>query len=414
MTTVDQREQQVEFQSNVGIQNIYVNTPSGKRIPLFKPPRAPHFTNRKTELEKLLKDLSLGKLVTICATGGMGKTALVTEAIWTLAPDNQSPQRFPDGILFHTFYNQPSADVALESIAHALGEEPKPTPAAGAQRALSGKRVLLVLDGAEAADDLKKIYDSSGGCAVLVTSRRSEDAFDDWSDLKSLATEESVELLQAWAQHQADDSASVRAICEIVGNLPLAVRLAAFYLSHRKVNASRYLEWLQASPLQALDHGKRREQSVPILLQRSLDQVGQEAKSTLALIGRRALAPFDSTVISEALGIPVYAAEDRLGQLVNWGFLNIGDTRYQVTHALIHSYARERLVPDDESLRRLIVYSLALIRTETGKGAPGYRRLDQERAHLLYLIGVCMEQGRFEESIQFSSGIARLFVPPGL
>ena len=52
----------------------------------------------------------------------------------------------------HNFYNQAEAAIALEGIALAFGEEPKPTPAAAAQRVLAGKRLLLVLDGAENAD----------------------------------------------------------------------------------------------------------------------------------------------------------------------------------------------------------------------------------------------------------------------
>ncbi len=395
MTAIDQKGQQVDKQFNIVI------TPSGKRIPLFKPPQAPHFTNRKTELENILNALRPGKVVTICGPGGMGKTALTAKAIWTLAPENEIPASFPDGIIFHTFYNQPRVDLALEMIAQALGDEAKPTPEAGAQRALSGKQLLLVLDGTEEADDLAKIYAIAGGCGVLVTSRRSEDAFDDWNDITPLATDESIELLQAWGKRRADDQDTVRAICELVGNLPLAVRLAGFYLSHRQTNASSYLGWLKASPLNALDHGKRRDQSVPILLERSLVQVGQEAKSTLALTGMLALAPFDSAVIAEALNVPVYEAEKRLGQLVNWGFLNIVDDRYQVTHALIHTYVRECLILDDDTIHRLITYYLTLTQTQRAKGVEGYRRLDKERAHLLYLVRLCVEKEFWESAKQF-------------
>ena len=84
----------------------------------------------------------------------MGKTALVAEILWTLAPGETPPSAFHDGILFHSFYGQPQITIALEQLARSLGEEPLPTPALAVQRALSGKCVLLVLDGVEEADFL--------------------------------------------------------------------------------------------------------------------------------------------------------------------------------------------------------------------------------------------------------------------
>ena len=48
-----------------------------------------------------------------------------------------------------------SAELALEQIALAFGEDPGTSPALAARRALSNRGALLVLDGAEAADDLQ-------------------------------------------------------------------------------------------------------------------------------------------------------------------------------------------------------------------------------------------------------------------
>jgi hypothetical protein len=156
MADFTQQGQQVGTQLNVG-GNAYFDhhTPSGK--PLHRPPRAVHFTDRKTELAQLLADLQPGRITTLCGPGGIGKTALAAEALWQLAPGEEPPDRFPDGIVFHSFYGQPSTDLALESIARAFEEEPKPDPAAAAQRALAGKRALLMLDGTEEADDLPKV-----------------------------------------------------------------------------------------------------------------------------------------------------------------------------------------------------------------------------------------------------------------
>ena len=55
----------------------------------------------------LLAELQPGRRVTLCGPGGMGKTALASEAIWRLAPGDVPPERFPDGVLWHSFYGQP-------------------------------------------------------------------------------------------------------------------------------------------------------------------------------------------------------------------------------------------------------------------------------------------------------------------
>jgi hypothetical protein len=83
-------------------------------VPLQRPLRTQHFTGRGAELAKLLDDLRPSKITTLCGPGGMGKSALAAEAVWTLAPSDDPPPRFPDGVIFHTFYHQPQADHALE------------------------------------------------------------------------------------------------------------------------------------------------------------------------------------------------------------------------------------------------------------------------------------------------------------
>src|SRR5258707_66642 len=76
--------------------------------------------------------------------------------------------------------------------------------------------------------------------------------------LKPLNAADAVALLRRWAGDQAADSQAVEAICERLGYLPLAVRLAGRYLAETGQPAAEYRDWLQATPLEALDQGRRR------------------------------------------------------------------------------------------------------------------------------------------------------------
>ncbi|MEM7113077.1 MAG: hypothetical protein AAF614_11640, partial [Chloroflexota bacterium] len=63
-------------------------TPQKPAVPMEKPPRVIHFTNREEDLAKLMKDLQPGRVITLCGPGGIGKTALAAETVWRLAPNN--------------------------------------------------------------------------------------------------------------------------------------------------------------------------------------------------------------------------------------------------------------------------------------------------------------------------------------
>ncbi len=94
-------------------------------------------------------------MLTLYGPGRIGKWALAAEAVWQLAPERAPASRFPDRIIFYSFYNQPQAALALEHIARSFSEEIKPSPKEAAQQALTGRQALPILDGTAQADDLR-------------------------------------------------------------------------------------------------------------------------------------------------------------------------------------------------------------------------------------------------------------------
>jgi hypothetical protein len=97
-----------------------------------------------------------------------------------------------------------------------------------------------------------------------------------------LRLEQAVQLLQAWGGECASHEGSARQICELVGMLPLAVILAGRYLAHCSQLAEDYLAWLETTPLEALNMGERQDQSIPLLIERSLVQVSKLSQKFLA------------------------------------------------------------------------------------------------------------------------------------
>ncbi len=326
----------------VGDKNI-VYTTQPWRIPLQRPPRVEHFTGRKADLTQLLVSLQPGRVVTLCGPGGIGKTALASEAIWSLAPGDDPPDRFPDGLVFHSFYDDPKASLALKEIAYAYGEEIYPGPARAARRALSGRQALLVLDGAESADDLRAVLAVRGNCGVLVTSQIRQDAVAEWQDVNPLPDLESVQLLQKWSGARIVDEVIAASICDVIGGLPLAVRIAGRYLAMTEENAKDYLTWLKETPLQALNHSQRQRESVPLLLKRSLNQVSRGSQRAVRAIGLMSPIPFEREKVATILKMEEAKTGRFLGELVNYSLLRRIEQSYVVSHTLVHTYARQHL-----------------------------------------------------------------------
>lgn len=158
--------------------------PPGHVVPRQLPAAARYFVGRNREravLSHLVDQGSreAGEVMIAALTGmaGIGKTALAVS--WA----HEVADKFPDGQLFvdlHGFsYSDsvlPPAE-ALRSVLTALGLASTLIPADTAGRAamyrsmLVGRRVLIVLDNARDAEQVRPLLPGSPGCLVLVTSR---------------------------------------------------------------------------------------------------------------------------------------------------------------------------------------------------------------------------------------------------
>ncbi|WP_416982505.1 AfsR/SARP family transcriptional regulator [Streptomyces sp. T028] len=144
----------------------------------------PLFTGRQAELDEMLAlfdaELPCPGTVVIGAVGGMagvGKTTLAVH--WA----HRVADRFPDGQLYVNLRGfDPSGAVmepgeAVRGFLDALGVPPERVPhgldaqTALYRSALAGRRVLVVLDNARDAEQVRPLLPGSPGCLTIVTSR---------------------------------------------------------------------------------------------------------------------------------------------------------------------------------------------------------------------------------------------------
>jgi len=235
-------------------------TPTGRPRYSLPVPSAP-IVGRERELDELaaLYADPAVRLVTLSGPGGIGKTRLAVEFAWHLVePATHAPSTpFPDGVYFVPLQALQSAEHVLWEIASAIGYT-FPTSNRSPLEQLLGffreKRLLLVMDNFEhlldAASLIGDILQAAPHVHVLVTSRQvlglsaemvyavdglpyaaepSERA-DDLSDAARLFVQSARQVLATF-ELQPDDEPWLHRICQQVEGMPLAIKLAAAWVT---------------------------------------------------------------------------------------------------------------------------------------------------------------------------------------
>ncbi|MFD7819047.1 BTAD domain-containing putative transcriptional regulator [Streptomyces sp. NPDC059785] len=148
-------------------------------VPAQLPPGLPVFVGRDAELAELHESTSGGTVVVsaISGTAGVGKTAFAVH--WA----RQVADRFPDGQLYVNLRGfdpagpPVSPQHALRTVLESLGADAHRLPqnidslAARFRTLLAGKRMLLLLDNARDAAQVRPLLPGAPGCLAIVTSR---------------------------------------------------------------------------------------------------------------------------------------------------------------------------------------------------------------------------------------------------
>jgi NB-ARC domain len=203
------------------------------------------FAGRVTELDELtglLNSARTGGTVVISAiegTAGIGKTALAVH--WA----HQVAGRFPDGQLhvnlrgFDPAGTPMTSAVAVRGFLDALDVPPERIPVSvDAQAALyrsllAGRRVLVVLDNARDAGQVRPLLPGSSGCMVIVTSRNrltsliAEGARPLTVDLLTVTDARQLLAGHLGASRMAAEPDAVEDIITACSRLPLALAIVA-------------------------------------------------------------------------------------------------------------------------------------------------------------------------------------------
>jgi DNA-binding SARP family transcriptional activator/Tfp pilus assembly protein PilF len=334
---------------------------AGSLTPHELPRSVPNFVGRDEELAALTKLLELSPhesatvvISAIGGTAGVGKTALAVHWAHLVA------DRFPDGQLHVNLrgydLDQPvTAADALAGFLRALGVSGQDIPADEAERTarycslLAGKRILILLDNAGDAEQVRPLLPAEPGCAVVVTSRDALAglvARDGAArlDLDVLPHDDAVALLRQLIGIRAStEPDAVNELAELCCRLPLALRIAAelaatrpaVSLSHLRVDLTN-----QQRRLDLLTAGGDPRTAVRAVFSWSYQHLDTGVAHAFRLAGLHPGPHLDAYALAALTGTGLAQAQLTLNRLAGAHLAQPGVQGRYIMHDLLRGYAR--------------------------------------------------------------------------
>jgi DNA-binding SARP family transcriptional activator len=345
------------------------------QVPAQLPADAPSFSGRRDELRGLHtlleRDDGSMPIVVISGTAGVGKTALAIRF------GRQVARRFPDGQLYLNLRGfAPSlapveAVDALRFILNALGMPLHRIPADTEGRAalfrsvIDGRRMLIVLDNASGAAQVRPLLPGSPHCLVVVTSRNEMTGLvaADGAvpvSLDVLSESEARELLdrRLGDRVRADPEAADQ-IIKACARLPLGLSIAVGRAAARpkrslaEVAAELLLAKGGLDALEADDAVT----DVRAVFSWSYDQLSGQAARMFRLLGIHPGPDISLSAVASLTGLPRREAGTALRELVRTHMVAEREHGRFTFHDLLRAYATEQAeLVDSEADRRAAVH----------------------------------------------------------
>ncbi|WP_120022492.1 AfsR/SARP family transcriptional regulator [Amycolatopsis panacis] len=376
-------------------------------VPAQLPHRIAEFVGREDEVERLrqrCRTASFGVaggpvvISAIDGSAGVGKTALAVHVA------HQVAESFPDGQLFLDLrgfdprHPPITAEAALAQLLQSLGADAELiTGDVAAQAALyrsllAGRRVLVVLDNAVSAEQVRPLLPGSAGCLALVTSRNRLAGLVARNgatrlSLDVLRPEESRELLRCVLGAELVDTEFELAteLAVHCGYLPLALRIAAErILGDEHYRLADLVAELRVVPerLDALSTADDESSVVRTVFSWSYHTLKPEDARAFRLLGLHPAAELSIADAAALLGVAVTTARRRLDSLVRRHLMEqVARDRYRF-HDLLRIYAAECAEQDEsaeaieQATARLVRWCLHATVTARELVAPGLGPID--------------------------------------
>ncbi|MEU7003793.1 BTAD domain-containing putative transcriptional regulator [Nonomuraea sp. NPDC046570] len=326
------------------------------------------FVGRDDELVLIEKHLSAREpragggavpVVVVSGQGGVGKSTLAVRAAHRLRAS------YPGGQLYLGLRGTEAHPLtpleALERLLRNLGVE-GPGESAGLdemaarfRQALSGRRLLVILDDAGSVEQIRHLIPGDPGCGVIVTSRRRLAGLPSTArvEMRVLSDAEGLDLLSraAGAERMRAEPDAAAEVVRLCAGLPLAVRIAAARLATRPHWAISDLVHRLADERRRLDELTVDDLDVRASVALGFRGLAADDRRALRLISLLGSSGFTPWAVAALLDLPLDRALELVEELVDHRLLEIvGGRGPEVrcrTHDLVRVYAAERAAAEE-------------------------------------------------------------------
>ncbi|SDM75124.1 DNA-binding transcriptional activator of the SARP family [Allokutzneria albata] len=291
-------------------------------LPRQLPLAVPDFLGRQEELARL--DAEPGPVLLITGAAGIGKSALALH--WA----HRAAERFPDGQLYVDLRGGADPRDALTAFLVSLGVPATEVPASvdGAaalfRSTLADRRMLIMVDDADSADQVRPLLPGTAPCTLVVTSRNRLSGLVALQgatrvELGPLPSADAIALLgrvtgEALVMTEYDDAEEIVRLC---GGNPLAVRIAGANRCGQSLR-EHARDLSTEDFFAALVIPGDEAASVPASFARTQERLSFPAQRLLGLLG---MLPHFSFTLDDAAGLlrtSTASARRPLGELVAW------------------------------------------------------------------------------------------------
>jgi hypothetical protein len=383
--------------------------------PVQVPTDLPRFVGRELELSEF-RAAQLRpdgpRLYCLAGMGGIGKTSLAVH--WT----HNLHDQFPDGVLWaHVTTSEPLA--IRDSWARAFQCDFSALPdldsrAAALRAVLADKKVLMILDDVWSATRTRSLLVGGPQSTVLITGRDLDvaQALDaQIISLPAFAAEESQQLLSRIVDKPrvTAEPAAADEICELLGQLPLALDIAAHRLASRPRWSLRELAdrlRVQHRRLAELKIGDHEVRASFTISWEALDEPLRRVFALRGIFAGRAFMPAPLGAVAE---LDERAALDHSDSLVALSLLSIEDSLHYRQHPLLADFSREHLEGAQTADARMAQYYLKYA-TEQRQN---YLALEQEWDNLVAGLAVAHQQKMWQVIIDYGDVLTNAWFARG-